>query len=320
MPDTFDDDRALLTITLPDTEQFTDGNWALGIFSINLDGLLQRCIDIIDGAPGYETALDELVHAFDPEGEVSANDLPGMIEAAISGFFETGDGEAADDAGETDEAAPVSATPIADSEPVKWLRQYFGDMIFSGLGAAGQDGRTVQMMCRPGMTIPVLVRLEFKPNSMQLKTSALAVYIGRWIDLGPTLGEIFAKMNAGEELLGADGDVADDVETDKMDDFLAMLEAYTAQLETEEAEAQEQVPMTLEELRDMLVDMKAKLDSYSWLQRLFLYEIKPGQVNTLRDTGLNDVTVLDEEHSPALFEMAQVIEDAEDAEDAGDAK
>ena len=323
MPDTFDDDRALLTITLPDTEQFTDGNWALGIFSINLDGLLQRCIDIIDGAPGYETALDELVHAFDPEGEVSANDLPGMIEAAISGFFETGDGEAADDTGETDEAAPVSATPIADSEPVKWLRQYFGDMIFSGLGAAGQDGRTVQMMCRPGMTIPVLVRLEFKPNSMQLKTSALAVYIGRWIDLGPALGEVFAKMNAGEDVLDAAGDVADDAETDKMDDFLAMLEAYTAQLETEEAEeaeAQEQVPMTLEELRDMLVDVRAKLDSYSWLQHLFLYEIKPGQVNTLRDTGLNDITVLDEDHSPALFEMMQLSEDAEEAESAENAE
>ena len=55
MPETFDDDRALLTMTLPDTEQFTDGNWALGIFSVNLNGLLQRAIDIIDGAPGYET-------------------------------------------------------------------------------------------------------------------------------------------------------------------------------------------------------------------------------------------------------------------------
>ena len=206
---------------------------------------------------------------------------------------------------------------------MKWLRQYFGDMIFSGLGAAGQDGRTVQMMCRPGMTIPVLVRLEFKPNSMQLKTSALAVYIGRWIDLGPALGEVFAKMNAGEDVLDAAGDVADDAETDKMDDFLAMLEAYTAQLETEEteeAEAQEQVPMTLEELRDMLVDVRAKLDSYSWLQHLFLYEIKPGQVNTLRDTGLNDITVLDEDHSPALFEMMQLSEDAEEAESAENAE
>ena len=325
MPDTFDDDRALLTLTLPDTEQFTDGNWALGIFSINLDGLLQRCIDIIDRAPGYETALDELVRAIDPESTASGEDLPRMIEEMIDSFFEEpGDGEALED-GEAEEASePVSATAIADSEPVKWLRQYFGDMIFSGLGAAGQDGRTVQMMCRPGMTIPVLVRLEFKPNSMQLKTSALAVYIGRWIDLGPAFGEIFAKMNAGEDLLDEDGGLTDDVDMGGLDSFLEMLEAYTADMETGEdvePEADEQMePLTLEDLRGLLVDMKAKLDSYSWLQHLFLYEIKPGQVNTLRDTGLNDVTVLDEEHSPALFEMAQAIEDTENAKDAEDAQ
>ena len=78
--------------------------------------------------------------------------------------------------------------------------------------------------------------------------------------------------------------------------------------------------MTLEELRDMLVDVRAKLDSYSWLQHLFLYEIKPGQVNTLRDTGLNDITVLDEDHSPALFEMMQLSEDAEEAESAENAE
>ena len=138
------------------------------------------------------------------------------------------------------------------------------------------------------------------------------------LDAGQISVDAHARLSYAQidqELLGAAGDVADDVETDKMDDFLAMLEAYTAQLETEEAEAQEQVPMTLEELRDMLVDVRAKLDSYSWLQHLFLYEIKPGQVNTLRDTGLNDVTVLDEDHSPALFEMVQAVEDAENAED-----
>jgi hypothetical protein len=106
------------------------------------------------------------------------------------------------------------------------------------------------------------------------------------------------------------------VMSDPTAELMDSMEELSFQFEEDE----EMEPLTLEELRAMLVDMKAKLDSYSWLQRLFLYEIKPGQVNTLRDTGLNDVTVLDEEHSPALFEMAQVIEDAEDVEDAGDAK
>jgi len=306
MPDTFDDDRALLTVTLPDTEQFTDGNWALGIFSVNVDGMLQRAIDIIDGAPGYETALDELAVALDPVAAAAGEDVMTIIDNLFNrAFVEEAAGE---DDGAADGALPADASAIVDVPLFKWFSQYFGDMVFSGLGAAGQDGRTVRMVCRPGMTIPVLLRLEFKPNSMQVNTSGLAVYFGRWIDLGGVVGEMFEKINSGEVLLEDAGEESGEDSSEKMPDELSglldMLTAYTDGLETEAAEAPEALePLTLDELREMLVDIKDKLNSLAWLQRMFLYEIKPGEVCTLRADGLDEVTVLDEAHSPNLAEI-----------------
>ena len=315
MPETFDDDRALLTLTLPDTETFTDGNWALGIFSVNLDGLVQRTIDIIDGAPGYESAMDELAHAIDPEGMTSGEDLPALIDELINDYFGETEETEAEEALEAIEATEgsdsVTAQDITGSELFKWLKKYYGEMIFSGMGAAGQDGRTVQMVCRPGLTIPVLLRLEFKPNSMQLQTSGLAVYFGRWIDLGNLVSELVEKMDGELEALDEALDEVDDEASDEIPDELSglldMLQNYADGLETEEAEQPEEElePMTLEEIREMLVNVQKDLKRFAWLKNLFFYEIKPGEVCTLRPDGLEDVTVLDEAHSPDLFGMME---------------
>ena len=311
MPETFDGDRALLTMTLPDTEQFTDGNWALGIFSVNLDGLFQRAIDIIDGAPGYETALDELVMAIAPEAAKNGDDLMKVVNDRVARILEAqraGNAEAAEaaeaiaDEAAMDESEPPSADALEESEPVKWIRKYFGDMIFSGLGAAGQDGRTVRMVCRPGLTVPVLVRLEFKPNSMQLKTSGLAVYFGRWIDLGSVVSALVEETDAGAALPDESGDDLSQEMSSELSGLLDMLNGFAEGLNTGEAEVPEEIePITLEQVRSILVEIKNQLDSFSWLQHMFFYEIQPGEVNTIRADGLEKVTVLDEAHSPNIM-------------------
>jgi hypothetical protein len=312
MPEAFDDDRALLTMTLPDTEQFTDGNWALGIFSVNVNGLLQRAIDIIDGAPGYENAMDELAHAIDPEAAATGDDVMKMIDDMINAFFEeTEVSEIEENPENADESGPVTPQSITDSDLVKWLRQYFGDLFFSGLGAAGQDGRTVSMVCRPGLTVPVLLRLEFKPNSMQLKTSGLAVYIGHWIDLGGVVSDLVERIDSGADLLGESGDDLSDEMPDELSGLLDMLNAY---VDSDEAEEEAEVPeetmesLTLEEVRAMLVDIRDNVNSFSWLLRMFFYEIKPGKICVLRPDGLEQVMVLDEEHTPDLFGMLDEME------------
>ena len=315
MPEAFDEDRALLTLTLPDTEQFTDGNWALGIFSVNVNGLLQRAIDIIDGAPGYENAMDELAHAIDPEAAATGDDVMKMIDDMINAFFEeTEVSEIEENPENADESGPVTPQSITDSDLVKWLRQYFGDLFFSGLGAAGQDGRTVSMVCRPGLTVPVLLRLEFKPNSMQLKTSGLAVYIGHWIDLGGVVSDLVERIDSGADLLGESGDDLSDEMPDELSGLLDMLNAY---VDSDEAEEEAEVPeetmesLTLEEVRAMLVDIRDNVNSFSWLLRMFFYEIKPGKICVLRPDGLEQVMVLDEEHTPDLFGMIEEMEETE---------
>ena len=308
MPEIFDDDRALLTLTLPDSEQFTDGNWALAIYSMNVDGALKRAIDIIDGAPGYEDALDELVHIVAEDETATEEELPGLVEAMVKGFFQQTP-EAEDGAEASGSVAPVPRESFSDSELAKWVRRYFGEMIYGGTGAAGQDGRTVTMVCRPGLTIPVLLRLEFKPNSMQLKTSGLAVYFGRWFDLSEAVGKLSEAMNADPDALEAVMDEAAEEESgdeapSELDELLERLNAFTQNLdageETDAAMEETQVP-TLAEVREMLVAAREKLDSLAWLQHMFFYGIKPGQVNTLRADGLEKVQILDEAHSPVLF-------------------
>ena len=312
MPETFDDDRALLTLTLPDTEVFEDGNWALGIFSVNVDGLVQRAIDIVDGAPGYENSLDELVAAIDPEGTMTKEDLPGLIAetamAVMMGFGEeTGDDEASEAA--LEEAALEEADGAASAEDANgvsgvmdWVRRYFGDIVYMGTGAAGQDGRTVSMVCRPGLTVPVLFRMEFKPNSMQLKTGALAVYCGRWFDLGGLLTKF---LDWAEDMDDSEGtSEADDAAGEAPDlGFLGSLLESLAGGMPEEAPVEEaDLEFSLADMRDGLTAIQQKLNDMSWLTHMFLYEIKPGKVCTLRPDGLEKVTVLDEDVVGKLIE------------------
>ena len=304
MPETFDDDRALLTLTLPDTELYEDGNWALGIFSVNVDGFIQRAIDILDGAPGYENSLDELVAVIDPEGTMTKEDLPGLIAeaamAVMAGFGEeTEDAEASEAA--LEEAALEEAGGAASTEGnnvfsgvLDWVRRNFGDIVYMGTGAAGQDGRTVRMVCRPGLTVPVLLRMEFKPNSMQLKTGALAVYCGRWFDLGGMVTKWLTWLDADDSEEVAEADDAAEEAPDLS--FLGSLLESLAEGMPEEAPVEEaNLEFTLEDMRNGLTAVQQKLNDMSWLTHMFLYEIKPGEVCTLRPDGLEKVTVLEED-------------------------
>ena len=307
MPETFDDDRALLTLTLPETEVFEDGNWALGIVSINVDGLVQRAIDILDGAPGYENSLDELVAAIDPEGGLTKEDLPRVIQeaalAVMAGFGEETEGaEASEEAVEETAGAASPEKTESVSGVMEWVRRYFGDIVYMGTGAAGQDGRTVRMVCRPGLTVPVLFRVELKPNSMQLKTGALAVYCGRWFDLGGLLTSFLdwaEDMDDSEETSEADDAAGEGPDLSFLE---TLLENIADEIPEQAPDAEMDMEMTLADMRDILTTIQQKLNDMSWLTHMFLYEIEPGQVCTLNPDGLEQVTVLEEDVVGKLLE------------------
>ena len=92
--------------------------------------------------------------------------------------------------------------------------------------------------------------------------------------------------------------------------LLDMLSGLTEGLNAEQTEAPEALePITLEQVRNMLVGIKDKLNSFAWLQHMLFYEIEPGKVNTVRADGLEAVKVLDEAHTSDLFGMMQEDED-----------
>ena len=313
LPETFDDDRALVTMPLPDTEQFTDGNWALYIFSLNLDGLIQRAIDIVEGNPGYETSLDELLPIFAPEGGATREDVPNLIIKTLDGLFQETDGVAETDGAEATDEASGQAESLALKALSEWCRKHFGEMLYSGIGAAGQDGRTVRMVCRPGMTVPVMLRLEFKPNSMQPKTAGLAIYCGRWFDVGGIVRDALLKGMPVEQ---------SESEMPDLGFLQGLVDSIMAEAGKDEAEAKldekpEALPsVSLEDVRAILTGVRDTMKDWSWLTKMFLYQIKPGQICEIRSDGLEKTTVLDEETMDELMGkvMAQIDGTAEGAQ------
>ena len=195
LPEAIPENRTLVTLTLPDDPKFTDGNWGLVIFSVDMDALDRQVNSILSREEGYENALNELA------------EILGMPEETLWGVFE-GDLDPLMDMLEAPEADAQTPEDIAEAEDamgalLEWARMYFDEVIYYGMGAAGEDDRTIHMVCRPGMTLPVLVRLEMGPGSMTPVTAGVAAYtMGRWVDLGSTLESLLAMAEEapyGEE-------------------------------------------------------------------------------------------------------------------------
>ena len=152
MPEDFGPDRALVTLELPDTESFKDGNWSLYILSVDTEELRQRINGILHKEGEYAGALEELDE---------------MLQDALWKYVFEGAGDAA-----------------FDKIRNEWIPRYFKGVLYLGSGAAGADGRTVQMVCTPGYTIPFLMYMKFEPNQLVPTAVGFAIYTkGRWVDL-----------------------------------------------------------------------------------------------------------------------------------------
>lgn len=269
MPETFDDDRALLTLTLPDQEIFTDGNWSMYILSANVDGLVQRTKDILAGAPGYEHAIEDLMAAlgFDSEPAQAKAEPASLAKALVTAILEGLEAQDAEPGDAPAEGAPGEDGGFALDDlrggAAKWFKDTFGDLLYLGSNAAGQDGRTIRMVCRPGMTLPVLLRMEIEDGT-DIKSLGLAVYTwGRWYDLGAVLESA--------------SDMASAPEGGKMD--MAWLDNLLAGLSGEK-------PNPLKTWIKLFKDPKAILEKV-------FFEIKPGEITVIPDTGLEAVRAVD---------------------------
>ena len=98
---------------------------------------------------------------------------------------------------ETESEVQTAEQTEAETEaPLVFFTEETGsDSIISGMEDAaavvenmaeriGADGRTVQMVCAPGYTLPVLMYMKFEPNQIISSAFGLSVFTkGRWVDL-----------------------------------------------------------------------------------------------------------------------------------------
>lgn len=317
MPENFEADQALVTLTLPDSENFNDGNWGLFILSLDTDKVLRNIGDLFSGAEEYKDALPDLIQILaddllfskdggeqDTEETEAEEEADSFIADLLSSIFseqETEGEETFFEETEGEELLPketegeeflpeetegeemlqeeqredddITGTGDLTYDLAVWAKKYLGSALFFGQGSAGDDGHTIRMVSRPGLTIPVLVRFETKPGSMQPKSLGLGVYIfDNWIDLGE-VAELFFDPELLEQTISEDS---------------GNLSVFGLNL-------------------DLLVWMK---DLFENRDKIF-FRMEGGEINEIPSEGIENLTILDEE---TVDDIIKVFEEAIEAE------
>jgi len=194
MPDPLPENRALVTLDLPDTEIFNNGSWLMSIICLDFEGIGSRLTaiseDLENGkTEGYPKMLVDLYNqaaeenAAGGEPEETPSVLSIFADALLGGALDGEDSETEPPA----EDSTMTPEEKAEAEEFRtWLKQQAADVFYMGNASAGQDGHTIRMVTTSGRAIPILLYLETKPNSDQIKQMNAVIYLkGRWIDLTP---------------------------------------------------------------------------------------------------------------------------------------
>ena len=270
IPESFDADRALITLTLPDNENFTDGNWAAQVYAVDIDALIVKVKELFDQlkAGDYSNlpkSLQEQIaadQAKEAERKAYKENTPFFQQILdwITNSFRSP---------EEKPAAPTEEEEAALSDAMEaefraWFREQFGNIFFSDLGAAGQDGRTIRMVSRPGWAVPILMHMTFDENSTEPDQVVFAVYLmDRW----------FALSGFSEE--GIDSSI---FESEEMESFLS-------------------------ELMEKVFNIHGRED----VLNLISFEVKSGEVCEIPSNGLERI-VLPEHSTIELPEDADAVE------------
>lgn len=191
IPDFFDDDRALVTLTLPDNENFTDGNWMVTIISVDLDYVIAKAEWIISNLmakdySAFPQEIQDLFQSYTEADQTPAEEKPGFWEAlaeALTEAFEEMNSETPDKP-DTSQSAETDDLDVL----IAWLKEEFMDSFYWGRGSAGQDGRTIRMVTRTGRTIPTMMHVVIDDMSNELDQVVNAVYMNdKWYVLEDTI-------------------------------------------------------------------------------------------------------------------------------------
>ena len=225
MPETMDDDRAMIRVSLPATEAFDTGNWVMQVTSIKAVELLKRITTIVSQLKNqdYSSLPESLQRLIEDEKlrkeemEKAGSGLQMLLNQLLESVssFMGGNAES-----QPEPAVKAEMTEEEQEALVQDVTKWFSDIIreyfFSSYGSAGQDGSTVNMVVRPGRTIPTLNHATFSEGSQEPDQMAVAVYIhGKWYDL-----HFSDFLGAAEGQESGDNTVATDLVHELMTDLL----------------------------------------------------------------------------------------------------
>ncbi len=262
-PQTLGEHHAMLTMTLPEGELFSDGNWGLHILTIDMEKLKEY----VSGWFAEELPPEEEDFRLEDLGGISVFDFIGAVFEAI---------------GETDEEEIGDTEPESEPAPMDMeedleFQRILAEIVFEDLGAAGQDGRTIQMVCRPGRTIPVLFHMTFEGMSEEPQEEAFAVFFnGHWHDFTQLYSFL---MEMAEEEDEGEGNEEKKENGEELDLF-GLLEKLG------------KLPMMKELGREMLQILR-ETDNLSQAAERILFEIRTDAVNVVPADGLENIRPLE---------------------------
>lgn len=195
IPETMDEDHAMLMVSLPDTEAFDTGNWMMIAPTVDLTKLMLRASTLIGQLMSGDFSflpgpLQDMITEEKAEAEAlkkaKKEESGGLLETLGPALMEVLSDALSEEETEeqTQTASEEERINEVQVELMRWLTDEFRNLVFISYGFAGQDGSTLRMVVRPGRCIPILQHAIFQEGSDQPDQIVFAVYVnGKWYDL-----------------------------------------------------------------------------------------------------------------------------------------
>ncbi|MBR5111074.1 MAG: M4 family metallopeptidase [Clostridia bacterium] len=201
LPETLREDEALLTLNLPDTEIFNNGNWMMSVMSLDVERLVQTLVGFAEKIESGDIAdfpkmvQDAVAPKPTPEPKEDKGFLKGLwddVKDAVKNVFE--------DKPEPEISPEQESAEI--KELVEWIKMTLRDVAYSSNASAGENGYTIRMMGRPGRAVPFLMYVETEPNSDQIKQLNFVLFLNHhWLDVTGMLTTLINDKGMDKNIL-----------------------------------------------------------------------------------------------------------------------
>jgi len=257
-PESIEEDRAIVTLNLPDSEAFDTGNWIMSFHSIKADELIDNFMTIMQDLKeeNYSILPESVQQKFaELAEEQKKEDEKSFFEKAADFVTTIADAVASvGDSEKTEEPAEEQDMEPWQQDLLRWIGREIGKVYFQGTGSAGQDGSTVNMVVPTGYAVPILLHATVPDGSDAPDQVVIAAYLnGKWYDLG-----------------------------------LAPAENPT---EEQEAAQQEAISKIVEEVFGNALDKIGEVRSLNDVLDLFATNVQGGQTIELSSEGLDQIVI-----------------------------